>query len=255
MMAPLQDKVAIVAGATGGIGQATVARLAADGARVIAADLDADKLDALAAGNDMVNGVPTDVTQEDAVRALISGTVDSFGRLDILFNGAGIAGRNGRIEDLSLDDYHRVIAVNVTGVFLMMKHAIPVLRGQGGGVIVNAASTAGLQGSSGVLPIYCASKHAVVGLTRIAAAAHAREGLRINAICPGPIDTDMVTILEEGVADGDAARGHDMVEGRIPMGRYGRPEEVAALIAFLCRDDAQFINGSLYTIDGAMTPF
>ena len=178
-----------------------------------------------------------------------------FGQVDALFNGAGIVGENALIEDQSIENFNHVMAVNVTGVFLMMKYAIPALRRNGGGVIINVSSAAGVQGGRATMPVYCASKHAVIGLTRVGAKAHAGENIRVNAICPGQIDTDMLAAVEQDASGGDPAEARSRVIAAIPAGRYGEPDEVAALAAFLCSDDAKFINGSIYTIDGAFTPF
>lgn len=249
------DKVVVVTGAAGGIGRATVARLVDEGARVVAVDLSADALaDACGGHGDAVRLEAADVTREDDTKRYLDAAVSGLGQLDALFAGAGIIGPIGPLESTSMDDYHRVMAVNVTGVFLAMKHAIPILKTQGKGAIVNAASTAGLQ-ASGVIPVYSATKHAVVGLTRAAAALHARDGIRINAVCPGPIDTAMVEELAAGMEPDDPAHGAVRVRQRVPTGRAGEPAEVAAVIAFLCSDEASFVNGSLYTVDGGMSPF
>ena len=263
MERPLENKVAIVTGATGGIGVATVKRLADDGATIIASGRKVDRLDELAAIGPNVVAHRSDVSQENDARALVERAEQDFGRLDILFNGAGIVGENALIENQDLENYQRVMAINVTGVFLMMKYAIPVLRRHGGGAIINVGSAASVQAGRVTMPVYCASKHAVVGLTRVAAKAHAGEGIRINVICPGQIDTDMMAAVEQDMMEstkhdpssGGQEEARKNVIAAIPAGRYGEPEEVAALTAFLCGDEAKFINGSIYTIDGGFTPF
>ena len=250
-----EGKVAAVTGAAGGIGRATVARFVDEGARVLAVDLEERALDETYGNRgDTIATVAADVAREDDTRRYLDEAVARFGGLDYLFNGAGIIGAVSPIADYPTETYEKVMAVNVTGVFLAMKHAVPILRTRGGGAIVNAASVAGLQGSAAI-PAYSASKHAVIGLTRSVAAAHAGEGIRVNAICPAPIDTGMIEELQRGLSaeNPDAARA--VMQQRIPVGRYGQPAEIAALIAFLCSDEAAFINGSLYTIDGGMTPF
>lgn len=252
---PLTGKVIIVTGATGGIGNATVKRYAQDGATVVASGRNADRLAALEAIGPNVLGHQSDVSNEDEARALIDRTMKDFGRVDVLWNGAGIVGENLLIEDYPLDDFNHVMNVNVGGVFLMMKHVVPAMRKSGGGSIINISSVAGLFGSRPTLPAYCASKHAVIGLTRNGAKAYAGEGIRINAICPGQIETDMLRAVEADADPEDAAKARAAVMAAIPAGRYGEPEEVAALSAFLARDDASFINGSIYTIDGGFTPF
>lgn len=254
MTGPLQGKVAIVAGATGGIGVATVERLIADGATVIATGRSQDRLNELDALDDRVFARQSDVSVETEAKDLVAWTEETFGRLDILFNGAGIVGESNLIEDQSLENFENVMSINVTGTFLMMKYVIPAMRRNGGGSIINVSSAAGVQGGRATMPVYCASKHAVIGLTRVGAKAHAGEGIRINVIVPGQIDTDMLAAVEAD-AGGDPEEARKKVIAAIPAGRYGDTSEVAALTAFLCRDDANFINGSIYSIDGGFTPF
>lgn len=263
MEPPLNGKVAIVTGATGGIGWATARRLAEDGAKVIAVGRNNNKLEELAVSHPDIVAHRADVAEEDSVRGLIDRTQNEFGRLDVVFNNAGIVGENALIENQDMENYHQVMAINVTGTFLMMKYTIPLLRRQGGGAIINVGSAAGVQAGRATMPVYCVSKHAVVGLTRVAAKAHAGEGIRINVICPGQIDTDMLAAVEQdmmetakhGPSAGGIEEARQKVIAAIPAGRYGRPDEVASLVAFLSRDDAHFINGSIYTIDGGFTPF
>jgi NAD(P)-dependent dehydrogenase (short-subunit alcohol dehydrogenase family) len=150
--------------------------------------------------------------------------------------------------------FDRVLAVNVKGAFLGMKAAIPELRKRGGGSIVNLSSVAGVMGEPGVAP-YVASKHAVIGLTKSAAAGGGADGIRVNAVCPSPIDTRMMRSLEAGFAPGNEGVIKQMLEQRIPLGRYGTPEEVADVIAFLCSHDARFVSGSIYTVDGGMSNY
>lgn len=255
MSLPLENKVIIVTGATGGIGVATVQRLADDGAIVIASGRNEKRLEELEDIGPNVVAHKSDVSIEDEARGLVQRAEADFGKLDAVFNGAGVVGVSGLIEHQDLDDLNHVMNVNVGGVFLMMKHSIPALRRNGGGAIINVSSVAGLFGSRATMPTYCASKHAVIGLTRNGAKAYAGEEIRINAICPGQIETDMLAAVEADESAEDAAKARAQVIAAIPAGRYGEPSEVAALAAFLCSDDAKFINGSIYTIDGAFTPF
>ena len=262
MEKPLDGKVAIVAGATGGIGQATARRLAADGAKVIAAGRSQAKLDSLSANDPNIIAQTADVTSESDVIAMVARAVDEFGRLDIVFNGAGITGENALIEDQDMANYHKVMEINVTGSFLVMKHIIPVLRKFGGGSVINVGSAASVQAGRATMPVYCISKHAIVGLTRVAAKAHGGDNIRVNVICPGQIDTDMLAAVEQDMMEatkndpnaGGVEEARRKVIAAIPAGRYGTPEEVAALVAFLSRDEASFINDSTYTIDGGFTP-
>lgn len=255
MPLPLTGKVIIVTGATGGIGDATVKRYARDGATVVASGRNAERLAALESLGPNVVGHISDVSVEADAKTLVARTMNDFGKVDVLWNGAGIVGENLLIEDYELDDFNHVMNVNLGGVFLMMKHVVPAMRQSSGGAIINISSVAGLFGSRPTLPAYCASKHAVIGLTRNGAKAYAGEGIRINAICPGQIETDMLRAVEADADPEDAARARAAVIAAIPAGRYGEPEEVAALSAFLAGDEAKFINGSIYTIDGGFTPF
>ena len=254
MKRPLEGKIIIVTGAAGGIGVETVNRLTDDGATVVASGRDMDRLKTLDAIGPNVVSHRSDVSSEDEARGPVARAEAEFGKLDAVFNGAGIVGESGLIENQDLDSFKHVMDVNVGGVFLMMKHAVPALRRNGGGAIINISSVAGLIGGRATMPAYRASKHGVIGLTKNGAKAHAGEGIRINAICPGQIDTDMLAAVEADASPEDAAKARAVVIAAIPAGRYREPSEVAALAAFLCRDDAKFINGSVYTIDVAFTP-
>lgn len=257
MSTRFEDRVAIVTGAAGGIGRATAVRLASEGARVVATDLKDSPIDDTAravegAGGEIVV-VEHDVTRSDQWQRVVSEATARFGGVDWLVNNAGIEGAIAPIEHSPEEMFDRVMAVNVKGVFLGLKAALPALRARGGGAIVNVASVAGLTGDPNIAP-YVASKHAVIGLTRSAAVGGAPDQIRVNAVCPSPIETRMMRALEAGMAPEDPHAIKAMLNQRIPLGRYGTPEEVAALIAFLCSDDARFITGSIYTVDGGMTP-
>lgn len=258
MEMPLEGKVAIVVGATGGIGQATAKRLAEDGAKVIATGRSETKLKECAEQHSNIKAVAAEVSNEDAVKKLVDSTMTEFGRLDIVFNGAGVTGPNALMEDLNVEEFQRVMDINVTGTFLVMKHTVPAMRKSGGGAIINVGSAASVQSGRVTMPSYCASKHAVVGLTRVAAKAYGGDNIRTNVICPGQIDTEMLGSVEEDMMRATGAESREaarkMVISAIPSGRYGSVDEVAALVAFLGRDEAGFINGSIYTIDGGFTP-
>lgn len=249
-------KVVIVTGAAGGIGRATVELFAREGARIVAVDLKQRPLDealalATSAGAEAI-AVGADVTAEGDVQRYVDEAVTRFGGVDALFNNAGVEGNVAPIDEYPTDVFEQVMAVNVRGVFLGMKHVVPALRARGGGAIVNTSSVAGLTGNA-LIPAYVASKHAVVGLTRSGAQTYGADGIRVNAICPSPVETRMMRSIETGVSAEHPEDVKALMESRIPLGRYATPEEVAALVAFLCSDDARFINGGIYAIDGGMT--
>ena len=251
----LDGRTALITGAGGAIGSATVRLLVARGARVAAVDRDEHALERLLADearSDKIVGFCGDVADEASVRGFVAAAASALGGISFFFNNAGIEGAVHPITEYPLDEFRRVLDVNVTGVFLGLKHVIPVMLTGGGGAIVNTSSTAGLTGTPGVAA-YNASKHAVVGLTRSAAAEWAARGIRINAVSPGPIDSRMMASLEDGFAPGGGAGVRAQLMARIPAARYGSAEEVAALVAFLASEDARFIVGSVMTVDGGLT--
>jgi NAD(P)-dependent dehydrogenase (short-subunit alcohol dehydrogenase family) len=246
----LDGKVALITGAAGGIGSAT-ARLFLDlGAKVMAVDLDEAKLAEIQAklGGESATAV-ADSADEAAISAAIAATVDRFGTLDILVANAGTEGQLGPIDQLSVENFEHVLRVNVVGVWLAMKHAVPAMKAAGGGAIVATSSVAGIIGFPGLAP-YAASKHAVAGLVQTAAMELAPANIRVNAVAPGPIDNRMMQSLGDQLGGGNPAAFRDFVNSRIPMARYGRNEEIAQLIAFLSSDAASYCNGGLYVADG-----
>ena len=256
-MARLEGKVAVITGATGGIGSAAAKLFVEEGARVALVDLDEAALreTARSLGEDKASYMAADVTQADETRAYIGAAVDRWGGIDVLLANAGIEGRLANIVEYPIDEFDRVMAVNVRGVWLGIKYAIPEMRERGGGSIVVTSSTAGIAGSA-EMSAYNTSKHAVIGLMRSAALEGAEDGIRVNTVNPAPIETRMMRSIEEmRVATLDDSRvTTDVVKqaaaDRIPLQRYGDPEEVARLMLFLASDESSFCTGGVYMVDG-----
>jgi 3alpha(or 20beta)-hydroxysteroid dehydrogenase len=253
-----EEKIALVTGSAGGIGRATVERFARGGAKIVATDLAGASLDALKSwGKDSSAEVLVaahDVTQWSDWERVVAEAVARFGGIDFLVNNAGIEGPVATIDALPPDALDAVLDVNVKGTFLGMKACIPEFRKRGGGAIVNLSSIAGVMGDSMLAP-YVASKHAVIGLTKSVAMGHGAEKIRANAVCPAPIETRMMRSLESSLSAGSEDVIKQAFEQRIPLGRYGTPDEVAGVICFLCSEDADFVSGSIYTVDGGMTNY
>lgn len=248
----LNEKVAIITGAAGGIGIAAAELFLKEGAKVALVDLSEDALnEAVESLNnpDNILAITADVTKEADVKNYVAKTKDTFGRVDILFNNAGITGKPTDLMDIKLEDFENVLAINTTGVFLGLKHVLPLMTKQGSGSVINTSSVDGLRGSPGLSP-YSASKHAVVGLTKTAALEVAEHGVRVNSIHPSPVDTTMMEGVEAGQEDAAGARKN--FEATIPLGRYADAEHIAQLVLFLASDDSEFITGSQYRVDGGM---
>ncbi len=247
----LMNKVVLITGAGAGIGRATALAFARAGARLALVDIDEE------AGQETARLVQNagsaglfmraDVTQAVEVAQMVQATVAHFGRLDCAFNNAGIEGPPTRTADVAEAEFDRIMAVNLKGVWLCMKYEIQQMIAQGGGVIANTASVAGLVGAHS-MPAYAASKHGVIGLTKTAAVEYARKNIRVNAVCPAVIRTAMVERALEVMPQ--------LAEGMIaanPSRRLGEPAEVAAAVLWLCSDAASFVNGAALTIDGGLT--
>ncbi|MET7803142.1 3-oxoacyl-ACP reductase [Micromonospora chersina] len=248
MQGRLQDRVAVVTGAGSGIGLATVRRFAAEGARVVCVDIDAEAGKRAA---DEVAGefVAADVADETAVRDLFDGVAERHGRVDVAFNNAGISPPDDdSILETGLDAWERVLRVNTTSVYLCCKYAIPHMRRQGKGSIINTASFVALMGAATSQIAYTASKGGVLAMTRELGVQFAREGIRVNALCPGPVATPL--LLELFAKDPERAARRLV---HVPMGRFGNPEEIAAAVAFLASDDASFMTAAQFVVDGGIT--
>ena len=253
MNSRFENKVVVVTGAAGGIGKAACFRFAAEKALIVAVDLPDSGIDELVnelqTSKTKAIAVTADVTSLKDSESYVSQTLEHFGRLDILFNNAGIEGWVGPLVDYPEEIFEKVLAVNVKGIWLGMRASIPAMRSNGGGSIINTASTAGLGGTPHLIA-YGASKHAVVGMTKTAALEFAHENIRVNAICPSPIETRMMRSIEKGRNPDNPEDAHRVISKMNPLRRYGEPEEVAALAAFLASDEASYITGGIYPIDG-----
>jgi NAD(P)-dependent dehydrogenase (short-subunit alcohol dehydrogenase family) len=246
----LEGKVALVTGGASGIGRATAVAMAREGARVAVADRAEESAAAtvalINAASHQAIAIGGDVTSEADVAAMVARTVSAFGRIDCAFNNAGVAGKSvgpmgQRTHELSQDSFDKMLAVNLTGVFLCMKHEIAQMLKQGGGAIVNTASIAGLIGLR-TSAHYVAAKHGVVGLTKTAALEYATDGIRVNCVNPGYVTTPMTKETME-------ARG-DEIMARVPIGRMGVPEEIAEAVVWMCSDKASFMTGAAQVVDG-----
>jgi NAD(P)-dependent dehydrogenase (short-subunit alcohol dehydrogenase family) len=253
-MGRLDGKVAVITGGAGGIGRATGRLFVAEGASVVLVDRDEAALAAAVAaiGGDRVSAAVADVTEVEATRAYLQAAVSRYGGLDILFANAGVEGPVASLTEYPDDAFDAVLAVNLRAVWLGVKYAMVEMRRQGrGGSIVITSSVAGVLGST-LLPAYAISKHAVIGLMRCAALTGAADRIRVNTVNPAPIETRMMRSLEAQVNPTDPAAAKAQREARIPLGRYGRPEEVANLVLFLASDESSYCTGGVYMIDGAL---
>ena len=256
-MVRLEGKVALITGATGGIGQAAARLFAQEGARVALVDLDETALREVAGsiGDDQASYTVADVTQPDQTQTYVSEAVNRWGGIDVLLANAGIEGALSPIPDYPIDVFDRVIAVNVRGVWLGIKYVVPVMRERGGGSIVITSSTAGIGGTPG-MSAYTTSKHAVIGIMRTASLEGAPFGIRVNTVNPAPIETRMMRSIEEmrvAALDDSSATvevAKQAFADRIPLQRYGDPAEVARLMLFLSSDDSSFCTGGVYMVDG-----
>ena len=250
----LEGKSALVTGGASGIGRATALAFAREGARVAVADILEEAAQSTVAEIEAMGGqalaIACDVTDDDAVKAMIAATVDAYGSLDCAFNNAGIAPYQvnagwQKIADVAPEAWRRLIDVNLTGVWLCLRHEVAQMRAQGsGGVIINTASILGLVGSA-TSSAYVAAKHGVVGLTKTAAADHAEDNIRVNAVCPGYIETPMT--------DETMRRRGGRILARVPMARMGKAREIAEAVVWLCSPKASFVTGVSWAVDGGYT--
>lgn len=247
----MKDKVAFITGAANGIGRTTALAFARNGARVMAVDADANAgvltVEKIKEAGGSAHFLKCNVANSAEVERAVAETIAIGGRMDYAFNNAGIEGAQAMTPDCSEENWDKVIAVNLRGVWLCMKYQIPRMLAQGGGAIVNCSSIAGLIGMPGI-PAYVASKHGVIGLTKTAALEYAKANVRVNAVCPGVIQTPMI----ERFTHGEAQLRKHLVNGE-PVGRIGQPEEIAAAALWLCSDQSLFVTGHSLVIDGGWT--
>jgi len=249
-MSQFAGKVVLVTGGNAGIGRATARQFAKLGARVVVSGRRETEGHAVIAEIEELGGkaifVKTDVSKESDVKAMVERTLATFGRLDCAFNNAGIEQALTPLPDQTEETYDQIMDVNVKGVWLSLKHEIPAMLQNGGGAIVNNSSVAGLIGFA-TAPIYAASKHAVAGLTKSVALEYAKQNVRVNAVAPGAIETRMFRDFAT------APEVRQMLESAHPIGRIGRPEEIASTVIWLCSNDASFVTGQIFPIDGGYT--
>jgi NAD(P)-dependent dehydrogenase (short-subunit alcohol dehydrogenase family) len=262
-VAQLDGKIALITGAAGEIGSATARVMASRGAKLVLTDVKRESLDAvkseLEASGAHALTLAHDVTLEVDWARVIAETKSRFGALHVLMNNAGIGGVPAGIPNYPLEDFRRVMAVNVEGVFLGMKHAIPLMlenpvpdgAAPNRGSIINVSSVAGVIGAPGMIA-YNASKHAVIGLTRGGAAEWSRKGIRVNSLNPGPLDSNMMRGYDEALKPGHGPQVRENFERLIPLRRYGQPAEIAAVAAFLASDDSSLVTGAVYMADGGL---
>ncbi|MYE23883.1 MAG: SDR family oxidoreductase [Gammaproteobacteria bacterium] len=252
----LADKTAVITGGAGGIGSGAARLFAAEGANVLIVDLSEDALERTVRdiGSNRVSYCVADVTQADDNERMFATAEERYGGVDAFLANAGIEGAVAPIVETREEDFDRVIAVNVKGVWLGIKHAIPAMAKRGGGSIVVTSSVAGLSGTPGIAP-YGTSKHAVIGLMRAAARECAPMNIRVNTVNPSPVETRMMRSLEAGMSPDDPEAARERIRGTVPLGRYAEPEDIAKVMLFLASDDAAFVTGSIYKADGGASAY
>lgn len=246
-----EDKVVLITGGTGDLGKMAAKMFLEEGAKVALVGRSEEKLNSVKEELGNILTLKAEVTNEEEVKNYVNTTVKEYGKIDVFFNNAGMEGVMGSIKDQKVEDFRKVLDVNVIGVFLGLKYVIPVMEKQGFGSIINTSSDAGLAGSPGLAP-YVTSKHAVVGLTKTAALEVAGKKVRVNCINPTNIEGRMMTSIEKGLNPEDALKVKEEWTESIPLGRYATMEEVSHLVLFLASDESSFITGTVHRIDGGI---
>lgn len=244
-----KDKVVIVTGAAGGIGIAAARKFAAEGAKLALVDLKREALEEAAGDIDGALLLTADVSKEEEVKDYVERTVEAYGRIDVFVNNAGVNGDFKPIEEQTFENYQTVLGINVIGAAMGLKHVVAQMKTQGSGAIVNTASNGGLLGAPG-MSAYVASKHALIGINKSVALEVAGDGIRVNAVCPSGVDTQMMRSIETNARKGHEDEARKEFEKSVPMGRYAEADEIADLMLFLASDKASFITGAYYRIDG-----
>lgn len=250
----MENKVVLITGGAGGIGKETAKLFLENGANVALVDISQEALEQTKAdlnAPDRVLVIQGDVTKEEDVESYVQQTVEKFGSIDVFFNNAAIAGPATLIKELDKKTFDTIMNINVTGVFLGLKHVIKQMEKQGHGSIINTASNAAYIGAAGMAG-YIASKHAVAGLTKTAALEVAASGIRVNAVAPAAIDTQMLSGIQKNFNAEDPESAGEAIKQGIPLGRFGTPYDVAQVVLFLASDQSSFVTGSLYNVDGGM---
>ena len=246
MEATFKNKVAIVTGGSSGIGKSTALAFAKKGAKVVVVDWieNSETMNLIKDLGGEAIFIKCDVSKTEDVKAMVEKTIATFGRLDYAYNNAGIEGKSAVTQDCTEENWDKIIGVNLKGIWLCMKYEIPEIVKQGKGAIVNCSSVAGLVGFAG-LPAYVASKHGVIGLSKTAALEYSKLGIRVNAVCPGVIQTPMIDRLT-----GKTKEAIEQFTGLEPIGRFGKPEEIANAVVWMCSDEASFVTGHAMAVDG-----
>ena len=253
-MGRIEDKVAVITGGSGGIGRAAAARFVAEGAKVMLVDLDESALQEVVSdlGSNVASYCVSDVTSAVDTENYVQAAVEQFGGIDIYLANAGIEGKIVSIVDYDEETFDKVIAVNVKGVWLGIKHMFPVMQERGGGSIVITSSTMGVKGAA-LFSAYNTSKHAVIGLMRSTALEGAQHNIRVNTVNPSPVETRMMRSLEASFNPEDTDAAHAQIAASIPLQRYGEPEDIANIMLFLASDESSFLTGGVYMADGGST--